>query len=621
MLRFVQPVQDSVVLSGQVTVNLVVHPPAFNLTELGVFFCIELIYRHGHERSCYLDTPLPWTAKIDGLQAGRMQILATLEQNTSSFDKNNIRIEQLETITISKTSVSFQIGTRSLSPTMQITYPRPQEHLSLGKVDIAMRVGNLPKPIRGGSGYFCATFIQHVGDQTKERSTSKCVATKEKETVLSTDFSNGVHGVSAQLYDENGKMMSNNAAQTSTIFRVTKIDSNHQRGPKHWPKPNGDYSETPSVAARTIHIALMSVRSYNRYHEALVMIKSLLFHRQTSIRIHLHIIVDDPGQIFFEREILSMSPSCLHVTFHPFNEVCRDPNIEFLNKFNFSLSAHYSGHAGYCRLHMPKWFIKHFPNIHKIIAIETDQIFMDDPIGLYNEFQNFGTERNSDAIIGMPEMYKPWRDGRVDGSKDTPRIFDRQKEFQKLTGKKNENENDEEKDIREDRNEIGLYHGNGYIGGIIMLNLKKIKLLETPFNEVVTEALNEFLHIERETDPDWNPQLNDQDIFNAVFTMRPELVYTIDCKWQLQFHAFQESRRLCDGASFFNEDESSCPASQKAGLFLCKKKPGLVHFMAQTYKTRTSGPSYYTEFHGAMAKVPWSLLTYEHLSDRHCGKV
>ena len=210
-----------------------------------------------------------------------------------------------------------------------------------------------------------------------------------------------------------------------------------------------------------------------------------------------------------------MSPSCLHVTFHPFNEVCRDPNIEFLNKFNFSLSAHYSGHAGYCRLHMPKWFIKHFPNIHKIIAIETDQIFMDDPIGLYNEFQNFGTERNSDAIIGMPEMYKPWRDGRVDGSKDTPRIFDRQKEFQKLTGKKNENENDEEKDIREDRNEIGLYHGNGYIGGIIMLNLKKIKLLETPFNEVVTEALNEFLHIERETDPDWNPQLNDQDIFNA----------------------------------------------------------------------------------------------------------
>ena len=298
MLRFVQPVQDSVVLSGQVTVNLVVHPPAFNLTELGVFFCIELIYRHGHERSCYLDTPLPWTAKIDGLQAGRMQILATLEQNTSSFDKNNIRIEQLETITISKTSVSFQIGTRSLSPTMQITYPRPQEHLSLGKVDIAMRVGNLPKPIRGGSGYFCATFIQHVGDQTKERSTSKCVATIEKETVLSTDFSNGVHGVSAQLYDENGKMMSNNAAQTSTIFRVTKIDSNHQRGPKHWPKPNGDYSETPSVAARTIHIALMSVRSYNRYHEALVMIKSLLFHRQTSIRIHLHIIVDDPGQIF-----------------------------------------------------------------------------------------------------------------------------------------------------------------------------------------------------------------------------------------------------------------------------------------------------------------------------------
>merc|ERR1711865_1279259 len=134
-----------------------------------------------------------------------------------------------------------------------------------------------------------------------------------------------------------------------------------------------------------------------------------------------------------------------------------------------------------------------------------------------------------------------------------------------LTGKKNKN--DEEKDIREDRNEIGLYHGNGYIGGILMLNLKKIKLLETPFNEFVTEALNEFLHIERETHPNWNPQLNDQDIFNAVFTMRPELVHVIDCRWQLQFHAFQEHRRLCDGAPFFNEYDFSCPASKQAGMF------------------------------------------------------
>ena len=101
-----------------------------------------------------------------------------------------------------------------------------------------------------------------------------------------------------------------------------------------------------------------------------------------------------------------------------------------------------------------------------------------------------------------------------------------------------------------------------------------------------------FLYIEKETHPNWNPQLNDQDIFNAVFTMRPELVHVIDCRWQLQFHAFQEHRRLCDGAPFFNEYDFSCPASKQAGMFLCKKNPGVVHFMAQSYKTKTSGPSY-----------------------------
>ena len=36
-----------------------------------------------------------------------------------------------------------------------------------------------------------------------------------------------------------------------------------------------------NVPPPIIHVAIMSVRSYNRYHETIVMIKSLLFHRKT----------------------------------------------------------------------------------------------------------------------------------------------------------------------------------------------------------------------------------------------------------------------------------------------------------------------------------------------------
>ena len=377
------------------------------------------------------------------------------------------------------------------------------------------------------------------------------------------------------------------------------------------------------------------------------MIKSLLFHRKTSSIIHLHLIVDTPGQQFFERELLSMQPVCMRVTFHPFQDVCHVPNVEFLNTFNFSLSAHYSGHAGYCRLHMPKWFAQHHPNIPTLMAIETDQIFMDDVAGLYAEYEEFGDQ--NDAIVGMPEMYKPWRDGRVTVEKDpSPKLYDPQKIMDDMTsgggdggsGGSGDGSGDGSggssdgggggSSRRESERGLGAgargtpgeergsrrsstttnYHGNGYIGGIIMFNLQKIKKManidpQTPgntshpiyntFEKLYYESLHDFLMIERETDPEWNPQLNDQDIFNAMFTMRPELVHTIDCKWQLQFHAFQEHRRLCDGQSFFNKYDHSCPDSIKSNMFLCKKSPGIVHFMAQSYMTKTSGPSYVSD--------------------------
>jgi len=285
MIRFVQPVQDSLVLSGKLTVQVVVSPPDLQMNEMDLFFCIELIYRHGHERRCYLDVPLPWTATIDGLQAGRMQILATLEHNTTVIDPTDDN-EQIDSITIAKTQVGFDVAETSLSPTMQITYPRPKEHLSTKDVDVAMRIGNfLPSKKNidddqgNEAGYFCVTFVQDIGDPKKERKHNKCIVPDTTEVVMSALFHNGVHAVSARLYSKNGKPMKNQASATSTIFRVSALSTEEQKkvGPMHWPNSNGDYSiidgnqsnnalkQTPPI----IHLAIMSVRSYNRYHETM----------------------------------------------------------------------------------------------------------------------------------------------------------------------------------------------------------------------------------------------------------------------------------------------------------------------------------------------------------------
>ena len=97
----------------------------------------------------------------------------------------------------------------------------------------------------------------------------------------------------------------------------------------------GDMAKLP-----TVHIAVLSAISYNRYNEALVMIKSILFHRKRANLIHFHLIVDPSGRIFFTEMLLAQQLPGLRVTFHDFERVCVRPNERFLKKYNFTQSAH-----------------------------------------------------------------------------------------------------------------------------------------------------------------------------------------------------------------------------------------------------------------------------------------
>ena len=43
----------------------------------------------------------------------------------------------------------------------------------------------------------------------------------------------------------------------------------------------------------------------------------------------------------------------------------------------------------------------------------------------------------------------------------------------------------------------------------------------------------------------WVPQLNDQDVFNAVFAKLPAAVHALPCEWNLQYHAYMAQMRIC----------------------------------------------------------------------------
>ena len=102
--------------------------------------------------------------------------------------------------------------------------------------------------------------------------------------------------------------------------------------------------------------------------------------------------------------------------------------------------------------------------------------------------------------------------------------------------------------------------------------------------------------------------MNDQDVFNSIFTQLPALVHALPCEWNLQYHAFQEQLRICGT----DPDNLGCKEARDRGMFLCRKKPGVVHFMAQSYKVDNEDVfNYYLDFYNAMKNLPEFLLRYE----------
>jgi len=254
---------------------------------------------------------------------------------------------------------------------------------------------------------------------------------------------------------------------------------------------------------------------------------------------------------------------------------------EFLEDFEFHLSPHYSGRAGYCRLFLYKALENvYLSAINSFIAIESDQLFFDD---VSNLFADSIDSMTPSEVVAAPEMYMPW-----------DLVFEDQKKRRR--------------EQEENGVEIVNPPHNGLIGGIMAFDLVKIRLAyaaSSSWEGAWMNELREFVKVEKTNNNiDWTPRLNDQDVFNAVFSRRTDWLRIIPCKWNLQYHAAMNSARLCgetDDGSIY------CDKAKEKGIFLCKSRPSVVHFMAGSYK-KVGRSFYYSIFWAAYEEMDLGMV-------------
>ena len=201
-------------------------------------------------------------------------------------------------------------------------------------------------------------------------------------------------------------------------------------------------------------------------------------------------------------------------------------------------------------------------------AVETDQLFFDDVQRLWREGL---ADVPPPVLFTAPEMYQPWRHGRPDFRFGAERPAP-------LKGPP-----------------AAADHGHGIIGGVMLFNATRMQA-------VGWEALwrGEFAAFAAAQPPGWQPLLNDQDVFNAVFERRPDLCALLACRWNLQYAAHANAVRLC------SKDGGNCDALARESMFTCDAQPAIVHFNSQAY--RRSAGEFYSGYWGATEKMSMGMV-------------
>ena len=145
------------------------------------------------------------------------------------------------------------------------------------------------------------------------------------------------------------------------------------------------------------------------------------------------------------------------------------------------------------------------------------------------------------------------------------------------------------------------------------------------------KSLSAYRHAHK--DVNWEVSLNDQDVFNILLLYDSQYFMVLDCAWNVQFHARLNSFIQCYpelllndyGVKFSNGEDMlrvlndhtitidmipvECEASNKAQIFVCSKRPKVLHFMAQSYKENNyCFANYYCHFWQSYVDLSWHIL-------------
>ena len=218
----------------------------------------------------------------------------------------------------------------------------------------------------------------------------------------------------------------------------------------------------------------------------ITLIKSILFYRRNPV--HLHFISDSEARNILGHLFDSWRIPQVKISLYRAEDVV--PDVSWIP------NKHYSGVYGLLKLTLPKILPS---GLEKVIILDTDVIFATDIGRLWSLFTRFKSQQALGLVENQSDWYIPgklWKNHRP-----WPAL------------------------------------NRGFNTGVILMSLKRLRSIQ--WNNIWRTVAENDLVTQLST------SLADQDILNAVIKHQSELLFPLDCKWNVQLSDNSLSDSLC----------------------------------------------------------------------------
>ncbi len=415
------------------------------------------------------------------------------------YDKNTMRLKGLKYVSNDNKLPANSTSTtwaENKSLKMQLISPVPNSIVTSDSIDFYYNIYNNEDKLFLRMVDLTAYTNEYESRQRVDKSDAFFNITMTKETLhhysvavgYSSPTAARITNICAYFYSSHKYNVSDSIA--SVCFGID-IPTHKQQYPQILQNIELDNQKLVSA----IHILIYSTNSIERYDEAVVMLKSLLFHRDSDTLLIIHIVTDSNGAVYFEALFQKyFSKKSIIFILHDVNEVCKLPLAKFFRETNTYMSHHHSGHVGYCRLFIHDYFLQYrfdpssvmfqYTPHKRVITIETDQLFVSSIEELWDYADQY--EDNKQILVAAAENYQPFLDSRAD------------RQFRMIASAN-----------KVYRNEGDDYHGFGLIGGIMVLYLNHQHAVN--WTNYLPKSFLKYQKFYYDTyNTTFNPQLNDQ---------------------------------------------------------------------------------------------------------------